>query len=68
MVQSLIGGFLASSVSQRPVLGLILFNIFSDLDEGIEYTLSKFTDDMELGGVADAPEGCAVFSKTWTGK
>ena len=32
----------------------------NNLDEGIEYTVSKFPDVTKLGGVADTPEGCAA--------
>ena len=42
--------------------GSVLFNIFiSDLDEGIECTVNRFTDDTKLGGVADMTEGCAAI-------
>jgi len=51
-----------SEVPRGLTLGLMLFNIFlSDLDDGIESTITTFVHDTTLGGEGDASEGKAIL-------
>ena len=47
-----------SGVPQGPGLAPIVFSIFvSDIDSGIECTLSKFAHNTKLSGAVDMPDG-----------
>ena len=41
----------------------LIFFFFFFFDEGIVSTLSKYTNDTKLGGVADTLEGCAAIQQ-----
>ena len=50
-------------IQMGSVLDPVLFNLFSDLDEGTECTLGMFAEDTKLRGVADTPESCAAIQR-----
>ena len=58
-----------NGVSQRLVLGPVLFNIFvGDIDSGIECTLFKFANNTKLCGAIDTLEGREMPSRgIWRG-
>lgn len=46
------------------ILGPVLFNTFLRyLDEGVECTISTFTDDTQMGGAVDPPETREVLQR-----
>lgn len=54
----------AGCVPQELILGPVWFHIsVNDLDNGPEYTLSKFSDDTKLRGGTDAPDSWAAIQR-----
>ena len=57
-------GKLVSGVPEGLILGLAQFNVFvSDVDSGIECTLSTFASDTRLRGAVDMLEGSDVIQR-----
>ena len=53
-----------SGAPQESVLGLVLLNVLiGDMDSGIEYTLSEFTNDTKLNGAAEIVEESYAIQK-----
>lgn len=46
------------------IFGPVLFNIFNnELETGAEFSLSKFSDDTKLGGLAARSGGCSAVQR-----
>ncbi|KAJ7403267.1 rna-directed dna polymerase from mobile element jockey-like [Pitangus sulphuratus] len=58
----------ADCVPRELALAPIWFRIsISDLDNGPEYTLIKFADDMKVGAVAHTPDNCVAIQRDLDG-
>lgn len=58
-----------SRVPQELIPGPVLFNTFiNDLSEGTEHSLSRFADEIKLGGAPGTPCGVLPSGGTWAGR